>query len=221
MIVGGRTDFDDVCDDLAGTTRHSARPGKVASQEGTAPKSMTVEERKAKGYINADSGTPLPPDVDGLFGATKAYIRYQKEQPAHRLMLWYKLQGFDNREVAKLTGYSYHSVNQIVKQEWFQTAFCQLAEEMGKDRINSFLEGEIMPALVRTAELAKTSESEAIRLAANKEILDRYLGKSTVKVESKTSIDITNTTLDANRLLEEQRRLDEQLRSNGLLHGNS
>lgn len=215
-FVGARGTLDDVMDDLSRDS--AARPGKVASPEGTTP----LQQRIAAGYINPDAGDPLPADVDGLFGATKAYLNYRKELPQHRLMLWYKLQGFNNREVAKLMGYSCHTVNQVVKQVWFQEAFCRLAEEMGKDKIEAFLEGQVMPAFERTVDLAENGESEAIRLAANKEILDRYLGKSTVKVETKGFVDVNHTVLDASRLLEEQRRLDEQIKANGLVqHGRS
>lgn len=215
-FAGARSSLDGVLDDISRDSK--ARPGAVASPGGTIP----MEERIARGYINADSAQPLPPDADALFGATKAYINYKKEQPSHRLMLWYKLQGYSNKEVSALVGYSYHTVCQVVKQLWFQEAFCRLAEEMGKDAINTFLEGEVMPALMRTVDLAKNSESEAIRTANNREILDRFLGKSTVKVESKSAVDINHTVVDAAALLAEQRRLDESLKANGLVsHGRS
>ena len=206
--------LDKTLDDLASTVRASSRPGKVSSPEGTI--------RQGNNYINNDCGQPLPADVDALFGATKSYLHYKRENFQHRLMLWYKLQGFTNKEVAQALGYHEVSVGQVTKQPWFQEAFCKLAAEMGKDACTTFLEGEVLPALQRTADMARNGESEAVRLAANRELLDRFLGKATVKIESKASVDVTSTVLDGNRLLEEQRRLDEQIRSNGLhLHGKS
>jgi hypothetical protein len=206
--------LDRVLDDLAGVTPAQARPGKVSSPEGTGP--------DLSAYRNADCGQPLGPDVDALFGATKGYVNVKRERFEHRLMLWYKLQAFNNNEVAQLCGVTPQTVSNVTKQPWFQEAFCKLAAEMGKDACTTFLEGEVLPALQRTADMARNGESEAVRLSANRELLDRFLGKATVKIESKASVDVTSTVLDGNRLLEEQRRLDEQIRSNGLhLHGKS
>lgn len=208
------TNLDRVIDDLAEVAPTLARPGKVASPEGTRP---GMEK-----YHNPDTGAPLSPDVDALFGATKSYHRYMKEKFEHRLMLWYKLQGYSNVEISRITGYTTQTISQVSKQVWFQEAFCKLSAEMGKDAIQTFLEGEVLPALERTAAMARTADSDAVKLAANREILDRFLGKSTVKVETKGIVDINHTVLDANKLLEEQRRLDEQLKANGLsLHGRS
>lgn len=223
-FVGARGTLDDVMDDLSRDS--AARPGKVASPGGTTPETKRVyrhPDNPNKPYTwNPECGQPINPDVDSLFGATQGYIQYKTEKFEHRLVLWYRLQGYNGRETAKLTGYTAQSISWICKQAWFQDAFCKLAAEMGKDAVTTFLEGQVMPAFERTVDLAENGKSEAIRLAANKEILDRYLGKSTVKVETKGVVDVNHTVLDANRLLEEQRRLDEQIKANGLVqHGRS
>lgn len=207
--------LDTILDDLSGSVTSTARPGAVASPKGTTPQDMTI-------YRNPDCGAPLGPDVDALFGASVGYVKLKREKFEHRLMLWYKLQGFNHLEVAKLLGCTSQTVSNVSKQPWFQTAFVELAKEQGKDAIQTYLEGEVMPALERTAELARSGESDQVKLAANRELLDRFLGKSTVKVETKGIVDINHTVLDANRLLEEQRRLDEQIKANGLCqHGRS
>ena len=203
-----KPELDDFISDLAA----SARPA-VRSQERT-----TLDMTP---YRNPDSSAPLAPDVDGLFGATKGYTKYKHEKPEHRLMLWYRLQGYNVKETAQLTGYTPQTISNISKQPWFQSAFIELAAAQGKDAITSFLEGEVMPALERVVSLAQNGDSDNVRLAANRELLDRFLGKSTVKIESKGSVDINHTVLDANRLMQEQRQLDEQLKANGLLHGRS
>lgn len=200
--------LDSVLDDLSGAVPLSARPGAVASPQGTTP--------DMSAYRNADCGAPLGPDVDALFGASKGYVKLKKESFQHRLILWYRLQAFNNKEIAQLLGCTPQTISNVSKQPWFQTAFVELAAEMGKDAIQTYLEGEVMPALYRTAELARSGETDQVRLAANRELLDRFLGKSTVKVETKGVVDINHTVLDANRLLEEQRRLDEQIKANGL-----
>ena len=201
--------FPNVTDDLdtllSGLVPASARPRVVLSKDGT--------ERES-GYVNVDSGKAAA-DVDGLFGTTQGYIKYKRERPEHRLMLWYRLQGYNVKETAQLTGYTPQTVGQVCKEPWFLEAFCRISEEQGKDAVQTFLEGEVLPALERTRQLAVASDSDAVKLAANRDLLDRYLGKSTVKVEAKTSGTIDHVVHDATRLLAESARLDEALRANG------
>lgn len=171
-------------------------------------------------YTSPSAGTPLPSaDPDSLFGSSVAYQTYRKEKPEHRMMLWLRLQGHNVRETAALTGYTPQSVSQICKQPWFVEAFCRLSKEVGKDAVTTFLEGEVLPALQRTLDLAKNAEADAVRLAANREILDRFLGKSVAKVESKVSGQIDTVVYDAEKLMEEERRNAEILRSRGIISG--
>lgn len=154
--------------------------------------------------------------VDALFGGKYANHLIKRERPEHRLMLWLKLNGHSNKEVANTTGYAYHTVCQIVKQPWFVENFCRLSSEMGKDSVQTFLEGEVMGALERTVDLAKSADSDAVKMSANREILDRFLGKSVVKAEVKQAGTIDHVVHDAAALLEEQRKLDLQLHASGL-----
>lgn len=195
-------------DNILGTLE-SAAPSEVWSARGTAP------EPSAKQLSEHE--------IDSLFGReSTGYAPLKTEKPEHRLMLWYRLQGYNVKETALLSGYQYNHVARICRQQWFISAFIKLAAEAGKDSVQTFLEGEVLPALQRTVDLAQNAEGENTRLAANKEILDRFLGKSTVKVESKSSGTIDHVVHDATKLLAEQQRLDEQLRANGLnLHGTS
>lgn len=182
------------------------QPRLVLRQDGT----------QAEGKYLTSPDVQAPSDPDALFGQSPAYQAYKKEKPEHRLILWLRLQGHNVKETAALTGYTPQSVSNICKQPWFLDAFARLSTEMGKDQVQTFLEGEVLPAIQRTAALAQSAESEAVRLAANREILDRFLGKSTVKVESKVSGQIDNVVYDGAKLLEEQRRLQEQLKARGI-----
>lgn len=200
--------LDTVIDDLSGGTAKEARPGKVASPEGTTP--------RPNPQVNPEYGQPMSMDVDALFGNTQAYLKVKKETFQHRLLLWYKLQAFNNRECAKLLGYTEAWVSQITKQPWFQAAFVELAKEQGKDAIQTYLEGEVLPALERTAQLARNGESDAVRLAANRELLDRFLGKSVAKTEIKSDGKLDVTVFDAAKLQEEFLRNQEILKGRGI-----
>lgn len=154
--------------------------------------------------------------VDRLFGPRKSYLEIKRERPEHRLMMWMTLQGQRADEIAVATGYTSNSVRNIQKQPWFQDAFCKLADEMGKDRVQSFLKGQVMEAIERTVELAQNADSDAVKLAANKEILDRFLGKAVVKAEVRSSGTLDINVMDSNALLQEQQRNAETLKARGI-----
>lgn len=154
--------------------------------------------------------------VDRLFGPQKAYNEIKREKPTHRLILWMTLQGQKIAEIAVSVGCTEGHVRNVQKQPWFQDSFCKLAEEMGKDAVQTFLKGEVMPAILRTVELSKTADSDAVKLAANRDLLDRFLGKPVVKAEVKNSGAVDHLVFDANALLEEQRRNAEILKGRGI-----
>ena len=183
-------------------------PRCVASPGGTRPED----------YRNPDCGAPiqLPDDVDGLFGATKSYRKYKHEKPEHRLMLWLRLNGHNNKEIASIAGYSPQVVSQVAKQPWFQEAFCRLSSEMGKDSVETYLEGEIVPTLQRLVQLRDGAESDAVRKAACDSILDRIRGKPTVRVESRVSGQIDNVVYDVAKLQDEYRKNQQVLASCGI-----
>lgn len=197
-------------DDLiGGLSASQSAPREVLSQLGTTRMNAyvaPVAEMQPKGEV----------DVDSLFGTSQGYVKYKKEKPEHRRMLWFRLEGYNVKETAQLTGYTPQSVSQICKQPWFVEAFCQLSAERGKDAVNTFLEGEVLPALTRTLALAQSADSDAVKLAANREILDRFLGKSIAKVEAKTSSTLDVNVYDAAKLQEEYNRNEQILRGRGI-----
>lgn len=185
---------------------------QVVSQTGTTRFDPTLTQNSSA----ADEFAAYGQRVDALFADRPSYQAVKKENPAHRMMLWLALQGHNAIETARITGYTPEHVRTIRKQPWFRESFCRLSTEMGKDVVQTFLEGEVLPALQRTVELATTSVSDAVRATCNRDILDRFLGKATVKVEAKTTGSVDHFMHDADKLLEESRRLDEQLAANGL-----
>lgn len=166
-----------------------------------------------------ECGVPIVSEeqLGTLYGAVTTIRHYKSEQPAHRLMLWYKLQGYNNKEIAALMKYSEVSVGQVSRQPWFVKAFCELSTEMGKDAVKNFLDGEVLPTLERIKNLRDNGESDAVKLAAGKELLDRFLGKSVAKVESKSDATINVTTTDVNKLQEQISRNADILASRGIM----
>lgn len=181
-------------------------PRQVLSQTGTI----------LENPYRQDTSKPACVDPDALFENRAAYVALKGEKPEHRLMLWYRLQGHNVKETAHLTGYTPQHVSAVCKQPWFIKAFCALSAEIGKDAVQTFLEGEVLPALARTVELARTADSDAVKLAANRDILDRFCGKPVAKSEVKVNGQHNVTVYDAEKLQAEFKRNQEILAGRGL-----
>tara|TARA_R110000868_G_scaffold40556_2_gene139837 strand:- start:253 stop:894 length:642 start_codon:yes stop_codon:yes gene_type:complete len=193
-------------DTASATVTPSLKPRIVQRMDGTQEESPYMSSPEAKPFAG----------VDALFNQSVAYQAYKKEKPEHRLILWARLNGHNVKETAALTGYTPQSVTNVCGQPWFQEAFARLSTECGKDQVTTFLQGEVIPALQRVAHLANNGESEAVRLAANKELLDRYLGKATVKVESKLSGSVDSIVYDVAELEKQNSDLQRQLAARGI-----
>lgn len=193
---------------LLSDIERTAPPREVVSQLGTT--------RIEPALNQTDVPMVSESSLDTLYGATVAIKHYKKEKPEHRLMLWYRLQGYNNKEIAALVGYSEQSVGQVCRQEWFVKAFCELSTEMGKDAVKGFLDGEVLPTLERIKTLRDSADSDAVRLAASKELLDRYLGKAVAKTETKVDASLNVSTTDVNKLQEQINRNNEILASRGI-----
>ncbi len=216
-------DADDI--ELGKLLHSSSTSGRVqTAHTGEERFNANLSSPVAVGDASSSSTTgSLSPDdsaaVDSLFNSTPAYVAIKKERPQHRLILWLTLQGHKPKEISATVRCTVQTVYNVQNQPWFQEAFCKLAAETGKDAVKTFLEGQVLPALQRTVALATSAESEAVRLAANKEVLDRFLGKPTVHVDSKSENKTTLTVQDGAAIQDEMRRLDEQLKARGISIG--
>lgn len=199
------TELNDLLSDL-----HVATPRGVPSPEGT--------RRIGTMTVNVDAGRRVFTDssVDNLFGQTKAYTYYKRELPSHRMMLWLRLEGHNNREIAEITGYSAVSVGQITRQPWFVEAFCKISTERGLDIVDGYLQGEIIPTLDRLVKLRDTAESDAVKKAACDSILDRVRGKPVARTEVKVAGSIDNVVYDVAALMKEKAANDQILASRGI-----
>jgi hypothetical protein len=159
--------------------------------------------------------------VDSLFGDTPCYQGLRKERPEHRQILWLRLNGHNVKETAGITGYTPQHVSTICKQPWFREAFVKLSTQMGRDSVENFLQGEIIPTLERLVYLRDNAESDAVRKASCDSILDRIRGKPVARVETKHSGSIDTNVYDGERLRDELQRNAEILRSRGINSGSN
>lgn len=185
----------------------------VRSQDGTEKPGIYLTSPQAQQFSGDVGGAP---DLDGLFGDSVAYQSYKKEKFEHRLMLWHRLKGLSVKETAALTGYTPQSVSQICKQPWFREAFVRLAAETGKDAMQTLIEGAVVPAFQRLEELAVTAESESVQFACNKEIIDRFLGKTVAKTEMSITQKKGDLIQDIEKLQKENAEVQRELAARGI-----
>jgi len=133
-------------------------------------------------------------DPDRLYGdldSQSPNLAILKEKPEHRMIVYLKAQGLSNNEIAERTGYTYPWVSQITRQPWFKQRLVAEMKESGRDSIQDMLKVTAADSVQTLIELRDTSDSPAVRKAAASDLLDRYLGKPTMRVESTNSNKVT------------------------------
>jgi len=78
----------------------------------------------------------------------------------------------------------------------------------GRDELEMLIKNAAPEAFKRVMYLSETAENEAVRLAANREIIDRHLGKPTQKVEA-SSVS-AHVNLDMTKIEQELKALEAQ-----------
>lgn len=200
---------------FSGLEAGAAKKRVVLKQDGTTGDGAYVTDNTT----GAQKFEEYQDQVDALFNDRPAYQAILKESPRHRLILWMTANGHSPAQIAQALGITKQTVYITRKQPWFREMFVRLTTAMGQDSVEQFLKAEVMPSLevlrdIRDNEEAKPSD----RRAAADSLLDRFLGKATVKVDTDAKAPADVPT-EAAELIAEQRRLDAQIRSRGLSYG--
>ena len=114
----------------------------------------------------------------------------QKEQPWHRTMAWMMAKGFTQKEIAQAVDKSEATVSLAARQSFMKQmvvdiiAEFQLNDESAMNLLRA-AQGGAAQALIA---LATTATSETVKLNANREILDRVLGRPVQFVNSHKTV---------------------------------
>ena len=163
-------------------------------------------------YDTDDVVIPAMKPIPALGGVANApYVTLKKEKPEHRMCAFLKAQGMSNISIGARMKYTPQMVSMIVRQPWAQEIILQTIHDNGGNAVRQLLEGAAEDSVLtliseRDNESAKPSE----RISASRELLDRYLGKPTQRVETQKLPDATSVSeLDREiaELEAEQRRL--------------
>lgn len=122
------------------------------------------------------------------------------ETPKHRMILQYSLQGHATKAIAELVGMTPTYVSQVLRQPWARKYMIEEAQESANTKLKQLIEAEAEGAFQRVVEIAKNAMVlPNVRLAANQEVLNRFLGKPNqpVSVEEKNLDNLTDAELMA------------------------
>jgi len=133
-----------------------------------------------------------------------------REKMEHRLIVYLKSQGLSNREVAERTGYSEQWVSQITRQPWFRLRLVHELKEAGLDKVAELLRSSALDSVWTLIDLRDDSNApKAVRRACADSLLDRFLGRATVKVQTE---DRTPSTPEIEQVDDELRQIESQLK---------
>jgi hypothetical protein len=152
---------------------------------------------------------------DRLHGDSMPETTLLTEKPVHRMMVYLSASGASADDIATQTGYTAASVRQVLKQPWARQRLVQILNETGRDRVAHFLKNQVAPSLETLQEIRDdTTKAAAARITAANSILDRALGKATIKIESDTTT--RNVPGEVARIDSELAAVRKQLASKGV-----
>ena len=167
---------------------------------------MQTYDGNKQAFVNNPSIGLLPEDSEQFHGGIDPNLSIQKEKPEHYLVLMMKVQGKTNREIALKSGYSEAWVSQICRQPWFKARLFQELTTKGGDVIQEVLRMEVLPSLQTLIDIRDDPNAgERARISASIDLLDRFMGKATQRVETYKN-DHTKDVKDASEL---DKKIDE------------
>lgn len=134
---------------------------------------------------------------DKFYNSKDPNLVIKHEHAVHRLMVMLKAQGKTNRKIAELTGKTEPWVSQVLRQPWARQLLVKELREAGRDALQSILEGEAENSLLTLIQLRDDSDADgSVRRGAANDLLDRFLGKPTQRVESTQKVTVTAESVE-------------------------
>lgn len=128
---------------------------------------------------------------DALYGAHRTERTLRFEAAHHRQMVDLKAAGYNNREIAAITGFHPNTVYHTVQQPWAQNRIVKKIEQNTMGEIRHLIETGAKDAIVRVVEMAGDENLKfkhpKLYAELNESLLDRYLGKAPQVVENRSA----------------------------------
>lgn len=135
------------------------------------------------------------------------------EKPWHRAVVYLVIKGLTNREIAERFGKTEPWISQLTRQPWFKNRVVQELKEAGGDLVETILQSQVIPSIEKVIELRDGANSEAIQMRAASEILDRFMGKPTQKIEQRVSGTYKHATVSVEEVDRELEMVNSQLKA--------
>lgn len=150
-----------------------------------------------------------PPTPDSLHADPIAAIDVDSEKPWHRLAILLAAQGYTTVEIAEKLGFNLSWVSLLLRQPWARQRLIDEINKAGRSEIETILKGAGAAAMQRIVHISEEAKNEAVRLAANKEIIDRLLGKAVERLEvvKKPALDLAQVNQELASLEEQEKHL--------------
>lgn len=161
--------------------------GKTESLPVSNPRKRLADEHNGLAAVAEDDFEVVKALGIPLKGAPQQANTKLTEEPWHRTFAYLLLGGATMKDAAKQLGKEYSVCNVVKSQGWFHALMSRLGDQLGQDAALKLIEGEAVSTVVRIVKLAETATSESVKLAANKELMERIFGKAVQSVEVKDS----------------------------------
>ena len=188
--------------------------------ESSEPKASREEPKKTLSGVAPHSldpfgaSSPLVPldDIVAYHNQRDPNITIVHEKPEHRTIAYAKACGMSNRELCEQFGYTDAWMSQLVRQPWFTSIVNQMQKRAGQDAVTSAIKENAMAAVETVVELMHSAESEPVRASCAFDVINRYLGKPTQRVETKSEVvatyeDVTGIDKDLLRVNAELKQM--------------
>jgi hypothetical protein len=145
-------------------------------------------------------------EVRPLWNAKEPNINIKHERYRHRALAYLIGSGRTQGEAAKELGYTDAWVSQICRQTWFQELVLEEITRTGRSAVDELIKNAAPGSVLTLIEMRDTAKSEAVRLNASRELLNRYLGNTTVVIRHEEEAS-SNVVEEVARLEREADRL--------------
>jgi hypothetical protein len=160
--------------------------------------------------------------VAAMTDCSPAQSTIMDEKPVHLTVAYLLASGRTRKEISAVTGLTLTTLSSLTRQPWFVARLKEITEAAGKDMVRSFLEGEVVTSLEVLRDLRDDQEQKGpTRLAAANSLLDRFLGKPTVHVESTTALNIHSAADAKDQVQSELEKVEAELKRLGVTSANS
>lgn len=152
----------------------------------------TIEpDQKAaeRSSVNAVPKLPIEhdpePQVRTLFRVKESATQIQREKPEHRVMIEMKLNGVSVPEIARRLNFCVQTVNTVLRQPWAREYMTQRIKNASPEMLTKMFANAAAESVYTLIDLRDDETCPpAVRKACASDLIDRYLGKPTQRLET-------------------------------------